>query len=64
MYGILYKGGNNMENLKTITIDLEKRIFKINGEDVSKAKSMKIEATPEGVSVVIEKEYFGQITPF
>lgn len=53
-----------MENLKTITIDLEKRIFKINGEDVSKAKSMKIEATPEGVSVVIEKEYFGQITPF
>ena len=64
MYGILYKGGNNMENLKTITIDLEKRIFKINGEDVSKAKSMKIDVTPEGVSVVVEKEYFGQVHPF
>ena len=62
--GFYIKGGNNMENLKTITIDLEKRIFRINGEDVSEAKSMKMEATPKGVSVVIEKEYFGQITPF
>lgn len=53
-----------MENLKTITINLEKRIFEINGEDVGKAKSMKIDVTPEGVGVVIEKEYFGQITPF
>lgn len=62
--GFYIKGGNDMENLKTITIDLEKRIFKINGEDVSKAKSMKIDVTPEGVSVVVEKEYFGQVTPF
>lgn len=51
-------------NLKTITIDLEKKIFKINGEDVSKAKSIKIDVTQEGVSVVVEKVYFGQVTPF
>ena len=53
-----------MKDFKRLVIDIDKKIFEIDGEDVSKAKSLKVQVESGTVTIQLEQEYIGVVVPF